>query len=269
MRNIDNWILFLALQDASEHMWDWGHRLNPDFHKPLRKLIKAARGTDVKIDLGDQAVQAFFRLVDFPSGADEHSICDIVSSMRHWASLARSDGIHNFDQAGACAHLLATKDVAGWVHLDALFKLACGVTLSRFFEDSTPLYIPGEPGLGGDVCYRLKIGTGSEQDMHWLAVSATLQGVMQLFKQAMGSTRLDSYLASGDGTSVAVLASILRNDSLLFTVQIAAGGGLEPVWSSACLESHDFLLIKGLAGLAPEQTILLLKGRILESDLGL
>lgn len=269
MHNIDNWIMFLALQDASDHMWDWGHRLNPQFHQPLSEVIEVAFETGFNLDFIDGAIQAFFRLIDFPANPGEHSISDIVSNTRHWASLARNDGIHDFDKAYGCSSLLATKTEPGWLHLDALFKLACGVTLSRFFQDAAPMFIPDELGLGGDVCYRLKIGTGSGQDLHWFAVSSTIAGVMKLFKEAIKSKRLDSYLASGDGSRTIVRASILRNDSLLFTVQIGMGDRAEPLWHTANLEQQDFALIKGLAGLAPEQTILLLKGRILESDLGL
>lgn len=269
MRNIDNWTLFLALQGASEHMWDWGHRLNPQFHQPLSEVIEVAFESCFNLDFNDAAIQAFFRLIDFPSNAGEHSICDIVSRTRNWASLARNDGIHSFDKAGGCSSLLATKTEPGWLHLDALFKLACGVTLSRFFEDGTPLFLQDEPGLGGDVCYTLKIGTGSGQDLHWFAVSSTLAGVMKLFKEAINSERLDSYLASGDGSQTIVRASILRNDSLLFTVQIGMGERAAPVWRTAHLEFQDFALIKELAGLAPEETIFRLKGRILEDALGL
>lgn len=266
--SIENWKLFLALQDASEYMWDYGHRLNPHYHDPLIKVMEGALDPGFVLNFYDPAVKVFLQLIESSPDPFELSLSSLIMRMRLWAELSKNSGIHCFDAAGLSDQLLAARRNSGWTHLDAMLKVLCGVSLTKFFDGVEAIYLQNEPGQGGDVCYRLKIGTGSYEDFQWFAVASTLGGIIELFSQALDSDRLDSYLASGGGSHPKVTAAVLRNDISLFSVELATGETRGPLWRTIHLEGNDLSLIKALAGLAPKQAILLLKGRILESDLG-
>ena len=267
--SIDDWKLFLALQDASEYMWDYGHRLNPHYHDPLIKVLDGALDPGVVINFDDPAVKLFLQLIKSSMDPFELSLSYLTTRMRLWGELSKNSGIHRFNTARLSDQLLAARRNSGWTHLDAMLKVLCGVPLTKFFEGVETIFLQGDPGQGGDVCYRVKIGTGSYDDFQWFAVASTLDGILELFSQALGSDRLDSYLASGEGSHPKVTAAVLRNDHPLFSIELATGEMRGPLWGTIHLESNDLTLIKALAGLAPKQTIMLLKGHILESDLGL
>lgn len=266
IRDIDRWKLFLALKDASEFIWDWGHRLNPKFHRPLAAIrCKDEPGFDM--DLNDPAIQAFFRVVGFPSDPGELSISDLATQMNFWSKQKAKTDIHGFCKTAECTQLLEAKNGSGWRHLDALMSVACGVAVTCFYESHPTLFLEGE--AGGAACYRIKIGP-SEYALHeWLAASSTLKGVVDLLRKTLVEGLLDEFFKPADAESPKAYIRVYLDDTLLLDLPVLGGESVRPCWGFAEVVGKNLDLISCLAGLAPEEAIYKLKGAILENELGL
>lgn len=266
IQDIDRWRLFLALKDASDFIWDWGHRLNPKFHRPLA-VTRYEEEPGFDMDLNDPAIQAFFRVVGFPSEPRELSINDLATKMNFWSKQQAKTYIHGFCGTAECTQLLQAKNSSAWRHLDAFMSVACGVTATRFYETSPTLFLDGE--AGGSDCYRIKVGPSDYSLHEWFAASSTLRGVVDLLRKVLSEGLLDKFFKSADASDPKAHIRIYLDDALLLNIPVLGGENFRPCWEIAEVVGKNLDLIRCLAGLAPEETISRLKGNVLEADLGL
>jgi hypothetical protein len=261
--------MFIALQNASDWANDPGHRQNPLFHAPIHEAAEIAFHDGFALSFDDAAVSAFCRIIFCEPEPFEPSISTISMKLNTWASFARLDGLHNVYNSEDLNNLLTIRSGSGWEQIDALLILTCGISLSRFFDTVEALYLSEDPGLGSSTCFRLKIGTGMNDDLNWFAVASTFDGIVELFRRALESRLLDAYLAKTDLSQTVVSATVLHNEKSVLKVPMKMEGCVVPSWSGVEIPDLNLRIIKSLAGLAPEDTILRLKGKILESELGM
>jgi hypothetical protein len=272
--------LVIATNNLSHHLRDWGHRLNPDFHKKLSSR-RARDGSKLKFE--DPAVKAFLGLIGVKPDADL-TASYIRTIFHHEFNMIEYPDHHS--QLPALKRLLALREDNGWAELDKLLTVSHGCSFSIFFDEIHIHRHPEDIGPVGEERYKICVeqGTYTNEGVYkeffseWFAVASSCDFALRLTEMIMAGDILPKRLVAYDRPLAITKIQIMKANTLV--VDVVIDGTVPQPGSDAQtypLVSHqestkahgDLSLIKAIAAHCPRLSVRSDKGRVLEESLGL
>ena len=278
--NILNWKIWLAMPAIKTCMDDFSHRMQTRYHKDLDGMVTPEG--DV-LSLKDPAIDAFLDLMPFRLN-DRFTFSNICMAFSRIPACERRSFNHFGYSRSKIEALVRLKDGGGWAQLDKLFMTGWGRTLSSFV-DTVDLHVePGDPGLGGEDCYRIGLYCPIDPDRHmltidWFAAASNLEHLVPLMKKVtegkypiklrkypdlpVAISQMAVFLGERELINVPAYRRADPSDSKNYS------DSLNVDWSNSTLSSDSTAFVKAMADVASGHDGVHLKGQFLEESLGL
>lgn len=278
--NILNWKIWLAMPAIKTCMDDFSHRMQTRYHKDLDGMVTPEG--DV-LSLKDPAIDAFLELMPFRL-QDRFTFSTICMAMSRMPACDKRSFNHFGLIHSKIEDLARLKDGGGWAQLDTLFMTGWGKTLSSFVDAVDLHYEPGDPGLGGETCYRIGLHCPIDSDRHlltidWFAAASNLDHLVPLLKNVMeGKYPIKLRKYPDLPVAISQMAVFFREREL---INLPVSRRADPSdskkysdslivdWSNAAVSSDCLFFVKAMADIASGHDGVRLKGQFLEESLGL
>jgi hypothetical protein len=283
---MNNWFSHAHLIRLESGMRDYGAN-----SKLLQCPIDDVRlGDGSLINLKDRATELLFKVVKFDPYQRFTDLTDFKKEFRVWA-VSHSLGPGTYKDSWLEELYSLKQSPGGWDQLDQLVFGLIGTSFSQVVEDLRVFHPSDDPGLHGNECLSVSLQvvshelTNSFSVIPWKAMASTLDLVLPFVDDVVAAQSLQHWnlVALGSKSDYPSYServararpseiTVSHNGRSVLVVPIPKvenGQPFQPDWAKTRFFSKSRATIESVIAVAPASAANLLKGRLLEDELGL
>jgi hypothetical protein len=242
------------------------------------------------INLKDRATSLLFNLVHYNPYDRFTDLSKFKSEFSRWA-ICQFHGPTTY-HAPELKEIYALRDTpGGWQQIDHLFTCLTGVSLSHVADNLKIYHHPDDPGLHGKECFAVKLKVighdlvNNFSVMPWMAMTSTLDLVLPFIEkivrtQGMHHLNLKFIGSQSDNLSYTDRVArakpseviVSKAGKIVIVVPMKRQEGGQPFeldWAQTKFFAKGRATVESVLAVAPAREANLLKGRMLEDEIGL